>query len=231
MSYPLFSARKKKWLVFTLIGFVILAIGLLALIVVLADNKSNNTANKDSTQDSTTEIIKYSTDTPSTERPGKDFIWKGKPNEPKKILIPDIDVDAYIQKVGVDQRDEVAVPNNLYMAGWFVDTAKPGHTGLSLIVGHVSGRNSSAVFENLHKLNKGDQFIVELGNGTKVNYEVFDKENAKVQDSVSIMFSQDPTIKHQLNLVTCSGNRDPITRSRENRLTVKAKQIDPDQTT
>lgn len=196
----------------------------------LTTDKSNTTQNKDSTQDPASDVIKYSTDTPSTQRPGKDFVWKGKPDEPKKILIPDINVDAYIQKVGVDQRDEVAVPNNLYMAGWFVNTAKPGETGLSLIVGHVSGRNTTAIFENLHKLKKGDQFTVELGDGTKVHYEVFDKQNAKVKDSVSIMFSQDPTVKHQLNLVTCSGNRDPKTRSRENRLTVKAKQINPDQT-
>lgn len=170
-------------------------------------------------------VITYSTDNPSEERPGSDYAWQGGPNDPKKIIIPAIGVDAFVQKVAVDQNKEVAVPNNLFVVGWFVDTVRPGQKGLSLIDGHVTGRSNDGIFKNLDKLQVGDGYYVELGDGTKLSYEVTGKKSAPTKESVSIMFSQDPKVASQLNLVTCGGKYDEKTRSYDQRLTILSKKL------
>ena len=169
--------------------------------------------------------VTYSTQNPAEKKPTDNFQWKGEVEDPKKIIISSIGVDAYVQKVGVDQNKEVAVPSNLHMVGWFVDTVRPGQKGLSLIDGHVSGRKNDGVFKDLEKLNEGDQFLVQLGDGSEIKYRVIGKRSASVKDSVSIMFSQNPKVSSQLNLVTCSGKYDEKTRSYDERLTVMAERI------
>ena len=170
-------------------------------------------------------VVTYSTENPDEKKPTDNFQWKGGVEDPKKIIISSIGVDAYVQKVGVDQNKEVAVPSNLHMVGWFVDTVRPGQKGLSLIDGHVSGRKNDGVFKDLEKLNEGDQFLVQLGDGSEIKYRVIGKRSASVKDSVSIMFSQNPKVSSQLNLVTCSGKYDEKTRSYDERLTVMAERI------
>lgn len=170
-------------------------------------------------------VVTYSTENPDEKKPTDNFQWKGEVEDPKKIIISSIGVDAYVQKVGVDQNKEVAVPSNLHMVGWFVDTVRPGQKGLSLIDGHVSGRKNDGVFKDLEKLNEGDQFLVQLGDGSEIKYRVIGKRSASVKDSVSIMFSQNPKVSSQLNLVTCSGKYDEKTRSYDERLTVMAERI------
>ena len=171
-------------------------------------------------------VVVYSTDKPDERKIDNSFKWQGQPKDPKKIIIPKINVDAHIQKVGIDQNKEVAVPTSLYTVGWFVDTVRPGEKGLSLIDGHVTGRQNDGVFKDLNKLKKGDQYSVERGDGTVIKYEVIGKESAKIKESVGIMFSQDPSIARQLNLVTCAGQYDKSTRTYNERLTVMSKRID-----
>lgn len=200
-----------------LIGIVILFSVLLVLTIFLTTRGHTNYK--------TGSIITYSTDKPSEEKPGKNYNWKGGAKDPKKIKIPSIGVDAFIQKVGVDQNNEVAVPNNLFVVGWFVDTVQPGKKGLSLIDGHVSGRINDGVFKDLKKLKEGDEYSVELGDGTVIKYKVIGKQSAPAKDSVGVMFSQNPKVSNQLNLVTCSGKFNQKTRAYEERLTVMSEQI------
>ena len=58
----------------------------------------------------------------------------------RRLLLQVISIDAYLQNVGVDQNNQIAVPNNIHIAGWFVDSVRPGENGLSVIDGHVDGR-------------------------------------------------------------------------------------------
>ena len=174
----------------------------------------------------TAETITYSTDTPSETRPDSKYKWEGASNDPKKIKISSIGVDAYIQNVGVDQNNQVAVPTNLYLVGWFVDTVRPGEKGLSLIDGHVSGRRNDGVFKDLDKLKVGDEYAVEFGDGTTEKFKVIGKESAPVSKAVSVMFSQRPGVSNQLNLVTCSGAFDAKTSTYSERLTVFSEKIE-----
>ncbi len=170
-------------------------------------------------------VVTYSTDSPSEEKPGDDYNWQGGPQDPKKIKIPKINVDAFIQQVGVDQNNEVAVPNNLFVAGWFNDTVRPGEKGLSLIAGHVTGRRNDGIFKDLEKLSEGDIYTIEFGDGSTKNFKVIGKKSAPVNESVSIMFSQNPKVSNQLNLVTCSGTYDDKARTYSERLTISSEKI------
>lgn len=173
--------------------------------------------------------ITFSTDNPDESKDNADnYYWTGLGAEPKKIIIDKLHVDTYIQKAGIDQNKAVAVPTNVHLAGWFAESPLPGQHGPTptIIDGHVSGRTVDGVFKNLAKLVKNDSFEIELGNGKTLSYKVFDKVELKESDSVSYLFSQNPTVKSQVNLITCGGKFDRDVNKYENRVIVAAELID-----
>ena len=204
----------------TVVLVSICAVATVLLVVAQRFVTYNNGASDDPNR-----VITYSTDKPSEVPPDDKFVWKGGPNDPKQVVIDSIGAKPYVQKVGIDQNKQVAVPNNTHLVGWFVDSVRPGEKGLSLIDGHVTGRKDKGVFKDLDILNRGDNFSVILGNGKELKYRVVDMKSAKVNESVGIMFSQNPKIANQLNLVTCSGRYDPKSKTYDERLTVMAEQI------
>lgn len=171
-------------------------------------------------------VITYSTDRPDESKQNADaYAWRGADDEPKRIIIPQIQVHAYVQKAGVDQNKQIAVPNNIHLAGWFVDSQKPGQNGLSIIAGHVTGRTTDGVFKQLSNLTDGDEFSVELGNGTVLHYRVKKTQTLKATESASVLFSQGPKVRSQLNLITCGGNFDEGQQQYENRVIVSAELV------
>lgn len=178
---------------------------------------------KDKPVETKSSTITYSTDQPDENPPGKDFVWKGKPTDPKYITLPSINASGYIQNVGVDQNKAVAVPNNVHMAAWFVETVLPGEKGLSIIDGHVHGRVNAGIFQNLTKLKAGDSLTIEFGNGSKKDFEVVKSVSLDTKDAAGALFSQEPTITNQLNLITCSGSWDKKAQQYTQRTIVSTK--------
>lgn len=171
-------------------------------------------------------LITHSTDTPDESAANaSNYNWRGAQDEPKKIRIQKINVDAYIQKAGIDQNNKVAVPNNVHLAGWFADSVKPGQAGLSIIAGHVSGRTTDGVFEQLRTVSQGDEFEIELGNGEVKRYRVISTTQVKESESASVVFSQDPKVTSQVNLVTCGGAFNRATNSYDDRVVVAGELI------
>jgi LPXTG-site transpeptidase (sortase) family protein len=168
------------------------------------------------------EIVTYSTDKPSEEPPPKDFAWKGDPADPKRIKLPTIATEGFVQHVGVDQNKQVAVPSNIHMAGWFVDTVRPGHKGLSVIDGHVDGREQGGIFRQLQQLKKDDEFQIELGSGEVKRFRVVNITTVETAKAASVLFSQDPKIVSQLNLITCGGTFDRAKQQYDKRVIVTA---------
>ena len=169
-------------------------------------------------------VVTVSTDKPDESKKNADeYNWQGGPEDPKKILIEKLNVDSYVQKMGVDQNMQIAVPSNIHLAGWFVDSVQPGKNGLSIIAGHVSGPTQDGVFKQLNQLEKGDSFKVELGNGKILNYKVIDNTDVKVEDSANILFSQDPAVKSQVNLITCGGEFDRSQDQYKNRIIISGE--------
>lgn len=189
--------------------FVLLSV---ALVGILTSNEKANAGYPD--------VVTESTDDPS-EEPLDDYVWQGGPTDPKYIELASINAGGFIQKVGVDQRQEVGVPSNVGLAGWFIDMVKPGEKGLSIIDGHVDGRSKPGIFKQLDRLKNGDQFTVEFGNGSKKTFEV--KGQTKVADSEApaVLFSQDQG-ESQLNLITCGGTYDSNQRRYLDRIIIKS---------
>lgn len=170
--------------------------------------------------------ITHSTDRPDESKKSADeYQWQGAPDEPKKIRIPKIGVDSFVQRAGVDQNNQIAVPTNVHLTSWFADSQKPGQDGLSIIAGHVSGRTTDGIFKGLAQLAEGDQFEVELGNGQILHYKVLSTTSAKASESANLLFSQNPKVRSQLNLITCGGNFDARTNQYEERVIVYTQLI------
>ncbi len=180
--------------------------------------------NKSEPQPQNEPTITYSTDTPDESKSNaENYNWKGALNEPKKIKIKQISVDAFIQKAGVDQKNQVAVPNNVHLAGWYNQSQKPGQNGLSIIAGHVTGKTSDGVFKQLGVLKAGDMFEIELGNGEVKSYKVIETKQVKEAESAGVLFSQNPKVKSQVNLITCGGTFNKTTNQYDDRIIVSSE--------
>lgn len=215
MRHKLSKLRYKKFLLLLGIGLGLVALSCWAIYQHLSDTETLVKP----------EIVTYSTDTPDEKNPGKDYDWHGTPNDPKFIQLPTIQAEGFIQKVGVDQHDEVAVPNNIHMAGWFKDSMVPGETGLSIIDGHIDGRTMSGIFQHLIKLKPGDEYTIEMGNGNLKHYKVRKVITVDVSKAADALFSQDPRVKSQLNLITCGGSFDKKTRKYSQRIIVNSELV------
>ena len=173
---------------------------------------------------SASEIVTRSTDAPDEAKPGSGYQWRGKPNDPKKLKIASINVDAFLQNVGVDQNKSVAVPNNVHMGGWFVDSVRPGEKGLSIIDGHYDGRvQTEAIFKDLDKVRPDDRIVVEFGNGSTKTFRVSKVTTTTIAEAASVLFSQDPQATNQLNLITCGGTYLRDAKTYDKRVIVSAQ--------
>lgn len=195
------------------IAVLVVGILLISVLSIASTNEAQNST------DTPGPVVTYSTDTPEENLPETvGYSWVGARNEPKRLIIPTLNVDSYIQKVGIDQNTQIAVPNNIHIAGWFVDSVLPGADGLSIIDGHVNGRNrDEGVFKNLKDLKPGDEVIVESGDGTRTTFTVYSGESLPKDSVADKLFSQVPAIRRQLNLITCTGTYDSESRTYSDR--------------
>ncbi len=173
-------------------------------------------------------VVTESTFTPSEEQPDKKtFAWAGDVDDPKYITLSSIGIGGYVQKVGIDQVQAIAVPNNIYMAGWYVDSVQPGKPGLSVIDGHVDGvTKNDAIFGRLKDMKIGDEIQVELGSGVVKKYHVISTQTVATSEAVNYLFSQQPNVKSQLNLITCTGTFDKTAKSYDKRVIVSAALVE-----
>lgn len=170
-------------------------------------------------------VVTHSTDQPSEAKPDNAYKWQGSATDPKKIIIPSIGVEAYLQNVGVDQNREVAVPSNIHMGGWFVDSVRPGAKGLSIIDGHLNGVREDGIFINLAKVKPGDTYTIEFGDGSRKQFKVTSTKTVPLKDAASVLFSQDPSLTNQLTLITCGGTWDGQKRIYDKRVIVTSELV------
>lgn len=210
---------------------VALAIALIAIIVVIALLQLNSTVPKEDIKEEiipnsfpqAQDVVVISTDSPSEEIPTLEYTTDAE--DPRSIIIPSIGVNGFVQKVGIDQNNEIAVPNNIHFAGWYTNSVKPGEKGLSIIDGHVDGPTSQGIFGNLNSLEKDQIFEIEYGDGSKISFKVVDKIQVKVEDAYNVLFSKKSEITNQLNLITCGGNFNLDTGRYDDRIIVVTERI------
>lgn len=169
-------------------------------------------------------IITNSTDRPDETPPTESCAaYSVAADHPERMNIPSINVSGCIEQVGLDQYGAIAVPDNIYTTGWYVNSALPGQPGLSVIDGHISGYyNVNGIFQHLYQLKDGDTFTITLGSGRILSYKVYDEQSIPLDKAVQVLFSKNPEIESQLNLITCGGQYDKNTKLYTHRIIVSA---------
>lgn len=125
--------------------------------------------------------------------------------QPDRLVIPKIGVDAHIQHVGIAKSGNMAVPTNYTDVGWFREGTVPGQIGSAVIDGHVdNGFGLAAVFKRLSDLKVGDDIYIVTKTGSRLHF--------KVQELGNYAYSNVPSQKllaasdaPRLNLITCEG--------------------------
>lgn len=145
---------------------------------------------------------------------------------PKRIIIPKIYVKSLIQLVSTDQEGRIAVPNNIYVAGWYINSVRPGENGLSIIDGHRDGKKNHGIFYNLEKLKKDDKISIEYGDGSLREFLVIDVVQIVTEEAQEVMYERLEGVEKQLVLVTCGGEYDNELKTYIDRVIVRAKGIE-----
>lgn len=140
---------------------------------------------------------------------------------PVRIKIPKIKVNAVIESTGLTTQGAVGIPTGPANTAWFNLSPLPGAIGSSIITGHYGywKNNKPTVFNNLNKLRKGDKIYVENGNGEITVFVVRESKSYNPEaEATDVFFSNDG--KAHLNLITCDGVWDKVTKNYSNRLVV-----------
>jgi sortase A len=139
---------------------------------------------------------------------------------PMILKIPEININAKIESLGLAKDGSVAVPVGPSDVAWFDLSVRPGVPGSAVIDGHSGWKdNVEAVFDNLYKLKKGDKIYVQNSDGVTITFIVQSLQSYDAEAKVPAIFNSTDGFSH-LNLITCDGIWNPITKTHSQRLVV-----------
>lgn len=130
-------------------------------------------------------------------------------DRPRYLSIEKLNIEnARVIEVGINASGELSTPNNIFDAGWYFASGKPGFGGTMLLDGHNGGPTKDGIFKHLDQLTVGDIIKIERGDGKIFNYSVI--ENASVDldeaDAWMTRIQQSPESgKESLSIITCTG--------------------------
>jgi LPXTG-site transpeptidase (sortase) family protein len=134
------------------------------------------------------------------------------------LKIPIINVDAVIKDMGVTAEGAMAVPGNRVDVGWYSLGTRPGQMGSAVIGGHNVWKSGAGAFARLDELKKGDLVSVVDAKGEVTAFVVRDMHTYDATDTKTGIFASKSGA--HLNLITCSGAWDSLTKSYTKRLVV-----------
>lgn len=164
--------------------------------------------------------------TPSEDEPSHDLsTYRVAADAPRMLVIDKLGVQARIFPLSAHINNALESPSNIFDAGWYSMSAKPGETGAMVINGHVSGLTKQGIFSNIRSLKEGDKLEIERGDGKKYGYTVVGIQ-AYANDKVDIAELLAPASpgKPGLNLITSTGRFNIRTNQFEERHAVFAIQ-------
>lgn len=142
-------------------------------------------------------------DTPHSEAPYNKINFQTAPDLPKLLSIKKLGVKARVTRLSARENSEPKSPNNIHDVGWYENSAKPAEPGATVLIGHIRGVERAGVFVDLTRLVPGDEFQLELGDGSIKNYQVV-KMQAYPRGQVDFSALSMPAIEGRsgLNLLT-----------------------------
>jgi sortase (surface protein transpeptidase) len=130
---------------------------------------------------------------------------------PQRVRIPDIDVDAVLERLHLLADGSLAAPSNFAEAGWYADGTRPGDTGPAVIAGHVDSTRGPAVFYRLDRLRAG-ALVEVLQDGRWLAFRVTEVARYP-KDAFPTARVYGPTPDAALRLITCGGTFDNARKS------------------
>lgn len=139
---------------------------------------------------------------------------------PTRLIIPKLKVDSFIESVGLTAGGAMDTPQKQENVGWFKLGQRPGETGSAVMAGHYGWKDKKpSVFDNLYKLRVGDKIYVTDENGNSISFIVRETKRYSASYNAEAVFSSSDGKSH-LNLVTCEGSWNKISKSYPTRLVV-----------
>lgn len=153
-------------------------------------------------------------DLPSETKPTNNSAYRVAHGLPKFLKVPGLGIDARVKSLGVDSKNFVLAPTNIYDVGWYNESAKPGDSeanGAILLDGHVHGPTLPGVFSNIKSLKEGDEIQVQRGDDQIFKYKVVKVQQFSVKTlDMRIALASITPGTPGLNLMTCGGKYDRI---------------------
>ncbi|MFI5531905.1 class F sortase [Kitasatospora sp. NPDC051853] len=148
--------------------------------------------------------------------PGAPVVAATAYSSPTRIRIPAIGVDAAITGVDLDDSGRLVPPDDgREPVGWYRESAGPGNTGNSVLVGHVDTGRGPAVFYSLGALHKGDTIEIARADLSRARYTV-DAVEVYPNDRFPTERVHGATTRPELRVITCGGGYSKATGYRGN---------------
>lgn len=141
---------------------------------------------------------------------------------PQRLIISSIDVDAYVESVGLDRKGNMDIPKQDENVAWYNLGYKLGEAGNTVLAGHFDTKTGApAVFYKLESLKEGDKMLVKGDTGAEYIYTVSHITTYAV-DRFPLEEVFGPHDKNRLVLITCEGSFNSATRNYSHRTVVYA---------
>lgn len=141
---------------------------------------------------------------------------------PKRIIIPRLSVDTFIEHVGLDSNGNMDIPRNVNNVAWYSLSARPGELGSAVIAGHLDTvTGDPSVFYYLAYLEENDEIYIEDYSGSMHVFSVVGRQIYNV-DAMPLSFVFSNTDASRLNLITCAGAYDAYKQGYQERTVVYA---------
>ncbi len=154
------------------------------------------------------------------EVPAPVAVHASRADEPVRLRIPALGIDAAVQHVGLGKSGAMAVPTNYSDVAWYRYGPAPGALGSAVVDGHVdNGLSLPGVFKHLNDIKVGDRLEVVAASGAVKTFKVTDVKTYPY-DAVptELIFNRGDTAR--LNLITCEGAWVPGKKTYDERLVV-----------
>ncbi len=138
---------------------------------------------------------------------------------PVRLVIPSIHVDAAVEQLGDTADGAMEAPRQWADVGWYTPGFRPGDDGSAVMAGHRDSTTDRAVFWDLSRLKRGDLVQVQDDDGSQATFTVVSKASYGF-NSVPMAAIFGAADAPRLNLVTCNGAFDWLSRNYDQRLVV-----------
>lgn len=158
----------------------------------------------------------------SSKVPSAKKVTQEKVIAPVNITISSIGLDAKIIPVGLQEDGAMEVPEDVMEIGWYTKGARPGENGNVVLAGHVDNYLGKGVFFDLEDVSLDDEVVLS-DQGNSLRYKIVKIESYPYDDGpIEEIFGF--TSQKRLQLITCTGWFNPLTKNHEERLVVTAIQ-------